>query len=103
MYYQKHIFFCTNQRADDKVCCQNAGADALRAYAKERLGALEMAGKGAIRISASGCLGRCKLGPVLVIYPEGAWYRIDSREAVDRLIQRHLIQGESLPELLISD
>jgi (2Fe-2S) ferredoxin len=28
-----------------------------------------------------------------VIYPEGIWYRLDSREAVDEILQKHIIEG----------
>ena len=43
-YYRRHIFFCCNLREDGRQCCQAAGATEARAYAKERIKALGLAG-----------------------------------------------------------
>jgi len=54
-----------------------------------------------IRINKSGCLDRCELGPVMVIYPEGAWYHYQSREDIDEILDMHVIQGRSVERLLL--
>jgi (2Fe-2S) ferredoxin len=56
-----------------------------------------------IRINAAGCLDRCELGPCAVIYPEGIWYRLDSREAVDTVIARHIQNQTRVPEAMLPD
>ena len=33
-----------------------------------------------VRVNTSGCLDRCELGPTVVIYPEGVWYSVHTRE-----------------------
>ena len=42
MYYRKHLFFCTNQRAEDadRPSCAQCGSPELRAWAKARLKAI---------------------------------------------------------------
>ena len=47
-YYQRHVFFCVNQREAGAVCCNNHGAQAMRDYAKERVKALKLDSKSAI-------------------------------------------------------
>lgn len=101
-YYKQHVFFCVNQRDNGKKCCNYAGATTACQYAKHRIDELGLKGKGRIRISSAGCLGRCADGPVLVIYPEGAWYTYSSESDVEKIIQSHLIQGEPVNELMLS-
>ena len=36
-YYQRHMFFCVNQREEGAICCNNHGAQAMRDYAKSRV------------------------------------------------------------------
>lgn len=100
-HYIKHIFICTHQKAPGKTCCANDGGEPFVEYMKKRLKKEGMHGAGKIRVSRSGCLGRCKLGPCMVIYPEGTWYSYKTFSDVDEIIQQHLIAGHSVPELLI--
>lgn len=100
-YYQRHVFFCCNQREPPEACCASHGAVALAAYAKDRVKALGRSGKGRIRINRAGCLDRCEEGPVLVIYPEGVWYTYVDRSDIDEIIDRHLLKGEIVERLRI--
>jgi (2Fe-2S) ferredoxin len=91
MHYAQHIFVCTNQKVPGKTCCANTGGDAYFKYLKKALKAKDLSGTGQVRVSQSGCLGRCKLGPCLVIYPEGVWYTYASTDDLDAIIQTHLL------------
>ncbi|MCC5792364.1 MAG: (2Fe-2S) ferredoxin domain-containing protein [Legionellaceae bacterium] len=101
MHYQKHVFFCTNQKDPGKPCCANHQATQAVAYVKAQLKEKHATGPGKIRISPSGCLGRCRLGPCVVIYPEGVWYRYQDQADLDRIISEHLLQGTVVKSLLI--
>jgi (2Fe-2S) ferredoxin len=48
---------------------------------------------GRLRINASGCLDRCELGPVMVVYPDGVWYRYESEADVDEILNSHIKNG----------
>jgi (2Fe-2S) ferredoxin len=100
-YYHKHVLICTNQKAAGKKCCANSGGEAYFDYMKSRLLELEMQGPGKIRVSKSGCLGRCSSGPCIVIYPEGVWYTYSSFADIDAIIEKHLISGSIVDHLLI--
>ena len=100
-YYQRHVFFCVNQRSDGRKCCADFGGQELRDYAKKRIKDLNMAGRGRVRVNMAGCLDRCGFGPVAVVYPEGVWYRFDSKKDVDELIESHLLGGELVDRLMI--
>ncbi|WP_199739155.1 (2Fe-2S) ferredoxin domain-containing protein [Legionella septentrionalis] len=100
-FYAKHIFICTNQKASGKKCCANAGAEHYFDYLKDKLKDLDLFGPGKVRVSQSGCLGRCSLGPCIVIYPEGVWYTYASSDDIDEIISSQLINGEVVQRLLI--
>ena len=100
-YYQKHVFFCINQRENGEACCNDHNAQAMRDYAKERIKALNMSGKGKIRINNAGCLDRCSEGPVIVIYPDDIWYTYVDQEDIDEIIDEHLINGRPVVRLKI--
>lgn len=100
-YYRKHIFVCMNQRDNGKACCgETRGGDAW-AYCKQWVADQGLAGQGGIRVSRAGCLGRCALGPCLVIYPEGVWYTYGSDEDIKMILEQHLIQGKDVPALML--
>lgn len=100
-YYTKHVLLCTNQKIAGKTCCANSGGEAYFDYMKSKLLELDMHGPGKIRVSKSGCLGRCSLGPAIVIYPEGVWYSYASLEDIDQIIEGHLVTGKPVQRLLM--
>lgn len=100
-YYKHHVFFCINHRDDGRQCCANSGSQEVRDYAKQRLKAIDMTGKGKVRVNNAGCLDRCEEGPVIVVYPEGVWYRYVDKQDVDEIIDRHLLGGQIVERLKI--
>ena len=100
-YYDKHVFFCTNQREDGQPCCSNHDAQAMRDYAKGRIKKLDMNGPGRVRINSAGCLDRCGEGPVLVVYPEAVWYTYVDQADIDEIVELHLVGGEVVERLRI--
>lgn len=100
-HFERHVFFCTNQRTNGEICCNDHTAEKIRAYAKEAVKALGEAIPGKVRINSAGCLGRCKLGPVVVVYPEAIWYTYVDKSDVDEIIDQHLVHGRIVKRLEI--
>ncbi len=100
-YYERHVFFCCNQRDAGRTCCNARGASELRAYAKDRVKALGLNGEGKVRINSAGCLDRCEEGPVIVVYPEAVWYTYVDQQDVDEIIDEHLVNGRVVERLKI--
>ena len=98
-YYARHIFFCTNRREGTEQCCAGSGSEALRAYAKRRIKELGLAGVGKVRVNSAGCLDRCELGPVAVVYPEGVWYAVADESDVEEIVTEHLAGGRPVERL----
>ena len=55
-----------------------------------------------IGFTVSGCLGRCGEGPCLVIYPSGIWFRYDSKDDIDKILQSY-VGGKPVPRRLMLD
>ena len=73
----------------------------LRDYAKNRVKALGLAGKGKVRVNKAGCLDRCDEGPVIVVYPEEVWYTYVDKADIDEIIEEHLKHGRVVERLRI--
>lgn len=101
-YYKKHIFLCTNQKVPGKQCCANTGGEPFFDYLKTRLLELGLHGPDKIRVSKSGCLGRCSLGPCIVIYPDEVWYHYSNMADIDEIINSHLVEGVQVKRLLLA-
>jgi (2Fe-2S) ferredoxin len=42
-----------------------------------------------------------RAGPVMVIYPEGIWYRAATAEDVDEIFEQHVKQGKLVERLVM--
>jgi (2Fe-2S) ferredoxin len=100
-YYERHVFFCCNQREEGKACCNDHGARELRDYAKAQVKQLGLNGPGKVRVNNAGCLDRCKEGPVLVVYPEAVWYTYVDTDDIDEIVREHLAGGKVVERLRI--
>ncbi len=101
-YYQRHIFFCLNQR-DGEAACMDHDAQGSFDHCKARVKAEGLAGKGGVRVNKAGCLDRCAGGPVAVVYPEAVWYSYVDRSDIDEIVERHLKNGEVVERLVLPD
>ncbi len=99
-YYERHIFFCLNERKNGEACCAQHGAQAAFDRCKQQVKALGLAGPGRVRVNKSGCLDRCAAGPVAVVYPEAVWYTYVDAEDIDEIVESHLKNGQVVERLL---
>lgn len=100
LLYDPHIFFCLeeNKAKPGHTCCAEKGAMDLfghmRAFAKQN-------GVTGIRVNRASCLERCEHGPVMVVYPEGLWYAVRTKEDVEEIVKSHIINGRPVERLIV--
>ena len=100
-YYQRHIFFCLNERKNGEACCAQHRAQEGFDHCKQRIRDAGLAGPGQMRVNKSGCLDRCAAGPVAVVYPEGVWYTFVDAHDIDEIVDSHLIGGQVVERLVV--
>jgi (2Fe-2S) ferredoxin len=99
-YYQRHIFFCLNERKNGEACCAQLGAMNAFERCKSQVKAAGLAGPGQVRVNKAGCLDRCAAGPVVVVYPEAIWYSYVDLGDIDEIVESHLKNGQIVQRLL---
>ncbi len=99
-YYERHIFFCLNQRDNGEDSCANHRAQQGFERCKAQVKVAGLAGPGKVRVNKAGCLDRCAAGPVAVVYPEAVWYSYVDEHDIDEIVESHLKNGQVVERLL---
>ena len=53
-----------------------------------------------VKVVRTGCFGLCEMGPIVIVYPEGAFYSHIKPENVDEIVNEHLLKGRIVRHLL---
>lgn len=89
--YEAHVLVC---KGGD--CSKKGGKETKKAIKSE----LRAAGMSRdVRIDSVDCLGMCKQGPNVIVYPEGAWYLGLKQDEVPEVVEEHLGGGEPVQRL----
>lgn len=56
-----------------------------------------------VLVVKTGCFGLCALGPIMIVYPEGAFYAQATPEGVIRVVDEHIKKGNIVKELLYKE
>lgn len=56
-----------------------------------------------VNIVSTGCFGLCAQGPIVIIYPEGTFYRQVQPKDAKKIVAQHLVKGEVVEKLLYHD
>jgi (2Fe-2S) ferredoxin/SAM-dependent methyltransferase len=99
--FRFHLFVCTQQKPEGVPACSTSGSlanlDALKSE-------LQSCGLGdEVQISVCGCMGLCEEGPIMVVYPEGVWYRHVQTADILAIVAQHLGGGEPVERLVWKD
>ncbi len=100
-YFERHIFFCLNERKPGEDSCARTNAKEGFDRCKSQVKAAGLAGPGKVRVNKSGCLDRCAGGPVAVVYPEAVWYTFVDEADIDEIVESHLQGGKVVERLLL--
>lgn len=93
------------KRIDLLICCGSGCVSAGALKIKERFHTVltEKGLQNEVNIIETGCMGPCDYGPVMVIYPEGIFYKTVTPEDVDEIVEEHFIKGRPVSRLMLKD
>ena len=92
---RSHVMVCGGTN-----CSSSASGEIIREFERQ------IAEKGLekeIKVVRTGCFGMCEAGPVVIVYPEGAFYARMTVENVTRIVDEHLVKGRVVKELLYKE
>ena len=79
-----HIFVCGSFRpAGAQGVCHKKESSALLQYFEQEAADRDIEG---VMVSSTGCLKACDHGAVVVVYPQGTWYRAVNEAAADAIL-----------------
>lgn len=90
--YRKQVLVCGG------TGCTSSGSKKVIAALEKSLKANGLDKE--ILVVRTGCFGLCSLGPIMIVYPEGAFYAQATPEGVERIVKEHLKDGKVVKELL---
>ena len=93
--YRKQVLVCGGTG-----CQSSHSMDVLKAL-KDELAAKGIADE--VLVVRTGCFGLCSLGPIVIVYPEGAFYAQATPEGIKRIVDEHLVNGEICKDLLYQE
>ena len=89
-------------RANVLVCagasCLSCGCRPVKDALLEEIERQELSGE--VRVVETGCVGRCDLGPVVLVYPEGVFYQQVKPADVPEIVGEHLLKGRPVERLM---
>jgi len=88
------------------LCCAGTGctSSGSLAIAEEMEKQLKANGlENEIKVIKTGCFGLCALGPIMVVYPEGAFYSRIEVSDVKEIVEEHLLKGRIVKRLLYQE
>ncbi|MDR0489935.1 MAG: NADH-quinone oxidoreductase subunit NuoF [Oscillospiraceae bacterium] len=92
---RSHILVCAGTG-----CTSSKSPEIIEALEKE----LQKQGvENEVRVVKTGCFGLCALGPVMIVYPEGAFYSMVTANDVGESVREHIIKGRIVTRLLYKE
>ena len=77
--YRAHVLVCGG------TGCTSSGSPRLIELFEEQIAKAGLDKE--IKVVRTGCFGLCEMGPVVIVYPEGAFYARVKEENVEEIVQ----------------
>ena len=98
--FHRHVFLCIGDACCTSECGHEAW-EALKRELKDRNLSLSEGPAACYRTKVQ-CLRVCAGGPIMVVYPDGTWYRGMTADRIPRFVQEHLIDNRPIEEWIFA-
>ena len=93
--YRSHVLVCGG------TGCHSSNSGGIRDKFNELLVEKELDKE--VQVIMTGCFGLCEHGPIVIVYPEGAFYSRIEEDNVEQIVEEHLLKGRVCEDLLYHD
>ena len=95
MKYQRHVLVCGG------TGCTSGNSLKILDEFKKEIAVHNL--QNTVNLVMTGCFGLCALGPVVIVYPEGSFYSQLTVDHVKEIVEKHLLGGQIVTELLYKE
>ncbi len=92
---RNHILVCGG------TGCTSSGSKAVVDALNEELAKNNLQDE--VKVVTTGCFGLCALGPIMIVYPEGAFYSRIEPDMIPEIVSEHIIKGRVVKKYLYTD
>ena len=93
--YRSHVLVCGGTG-----CTSSGSVEIIKTLQAE----IEKQGlKDEVAVVQTGCHGLCALGPIMIVYPEAAFYSMVKLEDIPEIVTEHLLKGRIVKRLLYNE
>jgi len=93
------------KRIDVLLCfgsgCVSAGAKKIKEELQKLVREYDIESE--VNIIETGCMGPCDYGPLMLIYPEGVFYKELTPQDMKEVVEEHFVKGRVVERLLMKD
>ncbi|MBB6215819.1 NADH-quinone oxidoreductase subunit F/NADP-reducing hydrogenase subunit HndC [Anaerosolibacter carboniphilus] len=93
--YRSHVLICGG------TGCTSSGSKSIEQAFNEELAKHNLVKE--VKLVRTGCFGLCEAGPIVIVYPEGAFYSHIKVEDIARITEEHLLKGRIVTDLLFKE
>ncbi|MEG1501634.1 MAG: NAD(P)H-dependent oxidoreductase subunit E, partial [Clostridiales bacterium] len=93
--YRSHVLVCGG------TGCTSSGSEKIISAMEKNLA--EVGLEKEVKVIKTGCFGLCALGPIVVVYPEGAFYSQVTEADISEIVEEHLLKGRIVQRLLYTE
>lgn len=102
--WKHHVFVCTNKRppGHPKGSCADRGCTDVLFALTEAIDTDDWMVEN-VKLNTTNCLGPCRAGPTMVVYPEGVWYAGVTENDVAEIVREHFKGGKPVERLKLAE
>ena len=93
--YRSHVLICGG------TGCSSSNSQLIIDEMEKEIAAAGLTDE--VKVVKTGCFGLCALGPIMIVYPEGAFYSEVKPSDAHEIVQEHLLKGRIVKRLLYQE